>query len=819
MRGIHTACLSLIILFAFTPGANGQAPDRSWHTLTTGNGHGFQLFNRIEGKLDQFLEHPYRFVAPFDEHRDGGISRRDLMHDAYFGLKVGDSSAWLNELRTVAYEDQSHIIVAQDLYEGLEVSIRYFSPFELNANALVMTLSVHNRTQAPITATAIAKINLKLGTGIDRRHPNTQGESITTTDDMLIETGPGGGHALYFPLSGQSRQGCGEDSTLYNDWLESWIQPTPAPCVGDNQVVFFTENMAVQAGETKHFGLGLVFLNDNPNEPQADDFRDERTVEEMRSIWQTYLNGRSADEVIADTKAEFESWRVSPSQQGLGMLTDDEIALWRQSETVLRMGQVRENLQSNRRNFGMFLAALPPGEWHIGWVRDGAYAIVAQAMAGHLNEARAGVEFFLNAWAGFFNSPRYLGRNYRISSVRYYGNGKEEGDFNADGPNVETDGFGLVLWAARAYLHYSCEIGWLDTNTLHGDTIYEALTQTAEEIDALLIDDLPTAECSIWETHWNYRQVFTYTAATQIRGLYDFAAVARFKGDIPRADYFYARAQAVHDASLQRLVHPEFNSFVSHLNVADGDAFVDGSTIEMLSWNFVSPADPIYLGTMNEYQRLQTPFGGYKRLEQQLSLTGDGQASQYDLSQWVLLDLRIGQAFRKLGRADRADELLEFVTDSAVQNDHLVPELFNPNDGRYEGAIPMVGYGAGAWQVAQLEKHGHPFPDVNQNWDHCVDEPVQPTQMDSGTSPQSSEDAMIPTDTAPQNGARLDARLANDGDFNGDVDESFVDSTTPSKPSDGDTGCSQSVHRKDTGGWCLMLLLFGLRVRFARNHA
>ena len=49
---------------------------------------------------------------------------------------------------------------------------------------------------------------------------------------------------------------------------------------------------------------------------------------------------------------------------------------------------------------------------------------------------------FLSAWAGFFNSPEYLGRHYRISSVRYYGNGKEEGDFNYAGPNVETDGFG-----------------------------------------------------------------------------------------------------------------------------------------------------------------------------------------------------------------------------------------------------------------------------------------------------------------------------------------------------------------------------------------
>ena len=42
------------------------------------------------------------------------------------------------------------------------------------------------------------------------------------------------------------------------------------------------------------------------------------------------------------------------------------------------MGQVLEPVQDNRRNHGMFLAALPIGEWHTGWVRDGAYAIVGQ---------------------------------------------------------------------------------------------------------------------------------------------------------------------------------------------------------------------------------------------------------------------------------------------------------------------------------------------------------------------------------------------------------------------------------------------------------
>ena len=72
------------------------------------------------------------------------------------------------------------------------------------------------------------------------------------------------------------------------------------------------------------------------------------------------------------------------------------------------------------------------------------------------------------------------------------------------------------------------------------------------------------------------------------------------------------------------------------------------------------------------------------------------QAGTYDLSEWVLLDLRIGDAFRKIGDAEQADALLNRITDTAKVNDWLVPELFNPDlaGGIYTGVIPMVGYGA-----------------------------------------------------------------------------------------------------------------------------
>ena len=100
----------------------------------------------------------------------------------------------------------------------------------------------------------------------------------------------------------------------------------------------------------------------------------------------------------------------------------------------------------------MILASLSPGQWHSGWVRDACYAIVALARSGHFTEAKAALNFFLDAEAGKYRS--YVGGvDYRVSTVRYFGDGEEESDYSGQTTrNIETDGWGLVLWAARNYV-------------------------------------------------------------------------------------------------------------------------------------------------------------------------------------------------------------------------------------------------------------------------------------------------------------------------------------------------------------------------------
>src|SRR5207247_2458107 len=70
--------------------------------------------------------------------------------------------------------------------------------------------------------------------------------------------------------------------------------------------------------------------------------------------------GRAPDKILSDSQAEWDAWR-KPPPAGTALCTGDQKKVWRQAETVLRMGQVREAYTSTRKNNGMMLASLPPG--------------------------------------------------------------------------------------------------------------------------------------------------------------------------------------------------------------------------------------------------------------------------------------------------------------------------------------------------------------------------------------------------------------------------------------------------------------------------
>ena len=223
---------TLAVLSSLAWASSTQAQTRSWSVLTTGNGHGFQVFDRGNGRITEFLEHPYRHVAEGSDDRKSQVIRRDLAHDIYFGVRVDGTSRWVNQcgdgsqctgLSEMGYEDETHIIKSQASLAGVALEFYFFAPFGYEGNGMVMLLRARNDSASTKQISIFAKPNLKLGspTSEDRRSdPGDGGEQMRWVDSGGLahgeETGPGGGHAIYIPIGDVSAVSCGTDSSLYN---------------------------------------------------------------------------------------------------------------------------------------------------------------------------------------------------------------------------------------------------------------------------------------------------------------------------------------------------------------------------------------------------------------------------------------------------------------------------------------------------------------------------------------------------------------------------------------------------------------------------
>ncbi len=669
-------------------------PIPSFKYLPTGNGYGFQVFDVSQNAVTQFLERPYRYMRPNPSNPDGeGIVRRDLAFDTYFGVRSGSSSVWLGKSTPteVGYVDQTNVIRSVVPVGALRTESFFFSPYGFQGNALVMVLTVTNQGTSAASVDAFSVHNFKMGSAPNPDEPGANSETVTFDTSALYarETGPGGGVMVYAPIGGADVSSCAAGAW---DAVKNGQSLTASHnCSGSDQINVFQKGLgSLGPGESRSWGVAVLF----------DDSGDAAGA---RARWNEFLAGRDARKLLDDALAEWEAWRAP-----IPGLSSAERQVWRQSEAVLRMGQVLEPYSESpkRKGHGMVLASLPPGGWHSGWVRDAVYALVALARIGHWEEARWGIDFFLNADAGKYKS--YLNDvDYRISTVRYFGNGEEEADYSGQPTrNIEIDGWGLVLWAARVYVDFSGDVAWLTSTTRKGDTVYEALKHGVAEplIANLEPEGMAIADASIWEVHWGNREHFAYTTAAAARGLCDMAALARRMGDMADRDRYKMYAERAVEALRTHFIDQNNVLAGSLEKLARGSNYRDGAVVEAFTWNLIPPTDAITIATMNDMSYLLTPVGGYKRVE--------GSSDQYDSDEWILIDLRAADVFRRIGQVQRADTLLDFVTAQARVNYDLIPELYNTNAnsgqiGRYTGSIPMVGYGAGAYMLTILSRAGH----------------------------------------------------------------------------------------------------------------
>jgi GH15 family glucan-1,4-alpha-glucosidase len=400
----------------------------------------------------------------------------------------------------------------------------------------------------------------------------------------------------------------------------------------------------------------------------------------------TFYAGMTPQQIVDDELARWAAWHT-PAPAALDA---EQQRLWRQQAALLRMGQVREP----GAGFGQVLASLPPGlgdlnaQWNIAWVRDMAYATAGFARSGHLDEARAALAFQLDAPRGQYTAE--VGAPYRISVTRYFGDGKEESDCNADGPNIEFDGFGLFLWSLGEYARAGGDLGFASSR-------WDVLRDEVADVLVGLIgdDDVIAPDSSIWEVHWNGNQKrFTYTSLAAAAGLCAAADVAETLGHDADAARWRAAGARVRDAVVEQ--HTDASSVLAQSaeDLATGSGYVDAAAVEAINWGVVDPMGAVAQATLD---RVFTDLA----LPGVPGLMRNDDGGWYDSQEWVFVDLRLVPALAAAGRTQQAATLLAWLEQQALANDHQLSELHTAVDADYAGSIPMVGFGAGAYLIAR----------------------------------------------------------------------------------------------------------------------
>ncbi len=399
-------------------------------------------------------------------------------------------------------------------------------------------------------------------------------------------------------------------------------------------------------------------------------------------------SGRLAQREVAYMQNIFKSCKYPKG------LTPKEKNVFEQSIAFLKMAQVGQN-EVYLKAKGQILASLPPGIWNICWIRDASYSVRALTRLGLYTEAKNALLFFLNAESNHYKSFKHtdgkeygIGNDYQISVCRYFGIGKEESDFNADGPNIELDGFGLFLSALCDYVEKTGDKALFEDN-------YKTLKNRVAFIlvNSVGGNGLIRKESGSWERHLPGKQ-YSYTSITAAKGLKDFAAMAKKFGHAEYEKYSSASELLVKDIQKNLVINNSFIKGCAESGSPKDHEYYDAATFDYFNF-FPEGNSRLFALHYDEYKRnVGAGKGrGFFRVN-----NGDW----YDKQEWVFLDLRAALALKKFSHFKESDALVKWVTDQAAMNNNMIPELFNEKTAGYEGAIPMAGFGAGSYILTKL---------------------------------------------------------------------------------------------------------------------
>jgi uncharacterized protein (TIGR03382 family) len=709
MRPIPFACF-LAVLSAPALAAP-VAPHASWHQAPLSNGFAAGVYDTQKGKLSDLWTHPYAEGAP-------GAVTPDLLYDAFFGTATGGSGLWLPTLPplTASYENGTGILAIVREVKGVRYTERWFAPMHREIPCVAGMLTVRNLGDSPVQGLRLFSLhNFHVGTG----SPEASSAKETVTFDpktgAFVETGAASNRtAVARPLVPTARHAASPDTPFESVPKTGSITDSGGGKQQDDAISAFQWDVPELAPSAEHTVGVLLCVADSwtakpydPSDPAGPGILDDE-----RAWWK-----------------DFHSRDVLPGVNG------NDLALARQSLAVLAMAQVREPDSADRHPHGQVLASLPPGGWNRTWVRDQTYASVALAAAGHVSEAADSGRFILGGTAGGYTAQ--VGVPYLVTVCRYYGWGGEESDGNpdADGPNIEFDGFGLFLW-------HVAEVASRPGGKAFADTAWPKVKPLVADVLVSLVESqgLVRADSSIWEEHWNGRQRhFTYTNATTVLGLCAAADLAEARGD-PAAGTYRATARMVASAMRQKLVSANGILAGNLEELATGKGFLDAAAIEAFNWGILDPSGAEALATLDAFG------AGLAMAKTGHGFMRNDDGDWYDRQEWTFIDLRLATAMRAAGRTGNADTLAAWVVDQSRSNLDLVAELYSEDLGDYAGAVPMGGFGAGAFLLWRLD------PGLSVDVPACLAAPgpetgPEPAEPDTGTPVE--ESAAVPDAADP----------------------------------------------------------------------
>ena len=215
------------------------------------------------------------------------------------------------------------------------------------------------------------------------------------------------------------------------------------------------------------------------------------------------------------------------------------------------------------------------------------------------------------------------------------------------------------------------------------------------------------ADTSIWEEHQPDAKHFAFSTAMAIMGLNAFADIAAKAGDQP------ARTKGLADAAaFQRGFDAAFirgGKLRGTLEPNEKND-IDGALLPIINFGLVT--DPsVVRDTLDRMEKLKVVSGGYRRVTSNYT---DPKIFEYwyERQEFLFVDFTLAELYRRLGRNAEADAMLSRIVDKSAADHNIIPEmyvavpceLFPGEIGDPTGAIPMVGYGPGAYVLHLLER-------------------------------------------------------------------------------------------------------------------